>query len=399
MLKYVTLLSLILFSVNIFAQISFEKGYFINNQNEKIECFIKNVDWKNNPTKFKYKLTENAPPQTASVEAVKEFGIDDSSKYLGVKIDIDRSSNNVETMDNNREPNFKSEELFLKVLVEGDATLLLYRERKLSRYFIKTTSGKIEQLVFKRYKSSSDKVSENKEYLIQLRDHLKCEMITSKRLTKVKYEKKPLVKLFVDYHKCLNIPFSDYGNLKTKGQFHLSIKPGIQYSILKTGGSVTRESEFDDQIGFRLGIELEYILPFNKNKWAFLIEPTYQSYQSNGTLNNLVLGTNNVAIDYKSIELPIGIKHYFYLNSQSKLFLNAFYVLDFPLKSQMTYENGGPPLELRSYQNFAVGLGFYFREKFSAEVRHGIGRTIYFNPVAIEGSYRTFSIVLGYRIL
>ena len=46
--------------MNCFAQISFEKGYFINNANQKTNCLIKNQDWKDNPTEFEYKLDENS---------------------------------------------------------------------------------------------------------------------------------------------------------------------------------------------------------------------------------------------------------------------------------------------------------------------------------------------------
>jgi hypothetical protein len=46
---------LFLFSFS-YAQITFEKGYFINNSGDRTECFIKNIDWRDNPTKFEYKM-------------------------------------------------------------------------------------------------------------------------------------------------------------------------------------------------------------------------------------------------------------------------------------------------------------------------------------------------------
>ena len=45
-------------ATNCCAQISFEKGYYIDNSNQKVDCLIKNVDWKNNPTSFEYKLSD-----------------------------------------------------------------------------------------------------------------------------------------------------------------------------------------------------------------------------------------------------------------------------------------------------------------------------------------------------
>ena len=42
----------ILTSIITSAQINFEKGYYISNSGEKTECFIKNIDWMNNPVSF-----------------------------------------------------------------------------------------------------------------------------------------------------------------------------------------------------------------------------------------------------------------------------------------------------------------------------------------------------------
>ncbi len=58
-----------------FSQITFENGYFINDEGQKIECLIKNVDWRSNPTKFEYKVSADASAQTASITTVKEFAI------------------------------------------------------------------------------------------------------------------------------------------------------------------------------------------------------------------------------------------------------------------------------------------------------------------------------------
>ena len=38
--------------VGLSAQISFEQGYFINNEGTKTICSIKNIDWRNNPLRW-----------------------------------------------------------------------------------------------------------------------------------------------------------------------------------------------------------------------------------------------------------------------------------------------------------------------------------------------------------
>ena len=59
-----------------YSQISFEKGYYINNKNQKINCLIKNNDWMNTPNKFEYKLLEESEVKIGTLKAIKEFGID-----------------------------------------------------------------------------------------------------------------------------------------------------------------------------------------------------------------------------------------------------------------------------------------------------------------------------------
>ena len=97
--KNVTLLLIIVaFSLKGYSQIIFEKGYFVNNSNEKIECLIKNNDWKNNPETFEYKLAENSEPVIADLKSAKEFGIYSISKYVRSLVKLDKSSENLDDM-------------------------------------------------------------------------------------------------------------------------------------------------------------------------------------------------------------------------------------------------------------------------------------------------------------
>lgn len=90
--------------IKAYSQIEFEKGYFINLENERIECLIKNKDWKNNPIEFEYKLSETGNYKKEGVTTVKEFGIDNISKYIGREVQIDRSSENIQALSSTREP-------------------------------------------------------------------------------------------------------------------------------------------------------------------------------------------------------------------------------------------------------------------------------------------------------
>lgn len=115
MKKQLLFLLTIILSFNCYSQISFEKGYYINNSYQKTNCLIKNIDWKNNPTEFKYKLFENSESKKTSIKSVKEFCIDNISKYVRRIVNIDRSSEIMDDLNNDKNPTFKEEKLFLKV--------------------------------------------------------------------------------------------------------------------------------------------------------------------------------------------------------------------------------------------------------------------------------------------
>ena len=114
---------LTILSFSLYSQIVFENGYFINESNQKVNCLIKNVDWRDSPTEFEYKISQNEPVQKASIQTIKEFGINGISKYIGANVNIDRSGDELINMNSQKNPIFQEERLFLKVLIDGKASL------------------------------------------------------------------------------------------------------------------------------------------------------------------------------------------------------------------------------------------------------------------------------------
>lgn len=157
-----------------------------------------------------------------------------------------------------------------------------------------------------------------------------------------------------------------------------------------------------------LGIEAEFILPFNKNKWGLLIEPTYHNYKNEKTYELLrpFLPTTLVtaSIDYKSIELPIGIRHYFYLGDESKIFINALFTIDVLLNSKLNYtrENGSHLGSIDIFKinnNFSFGAGYKYNNKYSIELRKHFKRDILrMNSLHIS-DYNSISLIFGYTFL
>lgn len=394
MQKLIFFLLILILSIQAHAQVSFEEGYYIDNDNREIQCLIKNMDWKNNPTEFEYKISKEDNSKKTTIEKVKEFGIYDDSKYVRKTVNIDRSSDQLNSMSDKEDPIFKEEELFLKVLIEGKANLYSYRDVNLHRFFYDVDKGQTEQLIYKTYRVSSNKTAKNTKFRGQLWDDLKCETLELEALKKLKYRKKDLIKLLEEYNSCAGEGSINYDKKQKRDLFNLTIRPGLSSSSLSIENisSDNKDADFGNKTTFRFGIEAEIIMPFNKNKWAFIFEPTYRYYQSEVALSN-----QNVKLDYKSIELPLGIRYYFFLNENSKLFINGSYVFEISNNAKVDFDYY-QDLDTRTGGNFAFGLGYKQQNKYSIELRYQMDKKILRDHSYWKSNFKTFSVIFGYSI-
>lgn len=386
-----------IFTINVFSQTSFVKGYFINNSNKKIDCFIKNEDWLNNPTKFKYKNNLDSEVKTLTINDVKEFGIVNTIKFQRYNVNIDRSSNEADELDYNKNPFFNKEKLFLKLLIEGKANLYYYEDKGLVRYFFSKDNAEVKQLVFKSYLTNDGHTTaNNNEFRRQMWVALQCESISMKSLKTINYRKSDLVKFFIKYNVCSKSEFVNYQQKKkNRDSFNLNLRPGIRSSSLVLNNpNGSRQIDFGKNLtSFRLGLEAEFILEFHNNKWALLLEPTYHQFSSD---------IETASISQKSLEVSLGLRHYMYLNKKDvKFFVNALIFYDINFDTQLDIQNRIPfSTEVDNSFNIALGIGCKYKERFSLEIRHLPTRNTLTN--LSEATWFTdvesLSIVLGYSI-
>lgn len=394
MIKKIPFFLFLFFTIPFYSQITFEKGYYIDNNNNKISCLIKNLDWANNPTELLYKIEEQGSLKSIFIEDIKEFGIDNESKYERFNVEIDRSSEEIREMKYENYPIFKNEMLLLKVLVEGKATLYEYNSANLTRFFFKTDSSPISQLIYKSYKISETQIGKNNQFRQQLWNALKCDNMFIEEAENLSYKQDDLFNFFIKFNKCSNSEFIDFKNKRKKDLFNLNIRPGITNSSL----SIANQSSynFDNKTGFRLGLEAEFVLSFNKNKWAIIVEPTYHNFKTEMTQNGLTS-----KIDYKTVEFPLGLRYYMFLNNNSKFFANAQYVIAHVVNSTAyfgdnKYKNN--EMEIVPNSSLYMGLGYKYQNKYSAEFRMNFKKNILESYFFETSTYRSFSLVFGYTI-
>ena len=406
-MKHILFLIIFLFvSRGLFGQITFEKGYFIDNSENKTTVLIKNIDWKNNPTYFKYKTTASGDINNKNIADIKEFSIDNGSKYIRATVNINRSSNKVPELDGLREVNFNEEQLFLKELVSGSANLYVYENGNLMRFFYSINNEVPIQLVYKRYKKENIQIAENNEYRQQLLNVLLCENVSTASIKNISYTEKSLKRIFDIFNSC-NDPINYVASTSNnKLIFRIRIRPRLNNTTLDVNSTADRrlKTNFDKNISLAIGAEIEAVLPFNKNKWAILIEPTYQNYSAETEpqkSNNFSANVYNAEVQYTSIELPIGLRHYIFLSDKSKIFLNASLLIDIPFNSQVVYNGlNRPNPELSLNTSLALGFGVDIFEKLSIEARYLGKREVFASTTDDDftSNYRGFSIILGYTL-
>ncbi|RYJ41795.1 porin family protein [Flavobacterium beibuense] len=390
MKNFYTLL-LVLTSFISYSQITYKQGYFINNNGEKTTCLIKDMAWKNSPLDFEYKLAENSESLTATVNNVAEFNVDNSYKFKRFTLDIELSSNYVDKLDVTSEPVWQKKTLFLKVLLEGDLDLYQFEDGNIVKYFYGTGDKQTAtQLLFKKYVVDG-MIKENNNYRQQLFNLMRDRINNVNRFKNIDYKKSSLTKLFSEYNGESN---NNYTLKHNKSKITLKFTPAVGFTsfAFKNAVNKTYNFEMEPSQTYSIGAEMEYILPFNNNKWSLFINPSYNFYNSSYKNKNY-----SVETDYKFLQVPIGVRYSMFFNSDSKVFINGSYNLNFLTgNSKITYNNS--ELEIGKNSSFALGAGYGFKN-YSIEARYILDHSILGPYTVWTSEYNSLNVILGYRFL
>lgn len=406
---------LIIIDLTCFAQVQFEKGYFVDNEGGRTECLIKNYGWNCNPSSFEYKLSEHSELLSSSARNVKEFGFGDYLKYISCEVDIDRSGDIDANLSDIRRPVFNNEVLFLKQIVSGKANLYLYKEEFITRFFYNVNDSKIKQLVYKRYRISATSIAKNLQYIQQLYTELKYEGYSVFKLKKIRYSETALTRYFILYNGTTGQVSRVIKDARSKGSYNLSVKFGMDINNLSIKNAVDRKYELsssslievvtesvlnsnaENVVGYHAGVELEYILPFNRNKFAVLIMPSYRMYKAKAVLSEkptyYYKHPPKYDIQVDDFELVAGARYYMFLNKKSKIYIDAAYDFSSLFKSKNDFEDN--VLNVSPLYNLYFNLGYTYNDRFSAELKYTISEAPI--PENIDLLVHSFGFCIAYK--
>lgn len=426
-----TLLILLFFVLenSLFAQIKFEPGYFINNEGKRTDCLIKNPDRIVNPVKFEYKLSENAPVQTAGIESVSTFEILNTlHKYEKHKVLLERSSRNINKLATLNEIKFQNEEVFLRVLVEGKANLYAFYANggEVEKFFYKTDTSEVKPLISYYFQNDMGELKENNSFRQELLSNLKSEAVSLKTVSNLRYTLKSLTTYFIRYNKSLGAVYIDNVTEKIKGGLHFSLKAGINTAALElkqTEQNRTFTTQLNPAVSTLLAVELGYALPFNQKKLSIYAEPNFQHYKINTSFpiyfntsapsapssppGSNTSGDGKVTITYTHINLPLGLKYSFSVNHNTKLFLQGSAAYAFILNAENTFKETNlnqsyygvfQQDKITPVPYFNFGIGCLIKNKISIKAESQIGKQMMQKDNWETRFKNSFSLLVGYRL-
>lgn len=407
MKKNLIFLVIFLIGYHSFGQITFQKGYFINTLGETINCEIKNIGWGINPVDFEYRLSQDESVKKISIKNVKEFGVYNEFKFIRSYVNIDTSNENLNFLSTSRDPVFEKKIVFLKLLLEGKASLYSYTDLNKQKYFYSKENSAIIPLIFKNYTLNNVNILQNNTYKNQIWKNLKCKGLSNKAIQRVKYNKSELITFFKKYNNCEGSGYIDYASNKQGKRFHLSITPrfnNITINHFSSPFSDDAMTKFKSKISGGFGFETEYILPFFQNKMALFTGLIYQNYSDlieNEATSKVSGGIVNTKLTSKSLSSPLGLRYYFFLNKKSKLFTNVSVAFTFYSNASVTFTRGDHSLinEIRAdfVENISYGLGYKYNNRYSFEVRYEAVSS-FLNINQLDTTYNTLSLILGYQL-
>jgi len=137
-IKILALLFVLIFSSSAYAQYNFKKGYIIALQGDTMQGYINYKEWSRTPTSFLFKsISDEKTLQTYTIYNARKCVIEGYVMYERFEVSVSMNENDYRRLEFNVNPPYKTDTVFLKVIIRGDRiTLFAYRDELKDRFYV-----------------------------------------------------------------------------------------------------------------------------------------------------------------------------------------------------------------------------------------------------------------------
>jgi hypothetical protein len=212
----------------------------------------------------------------------------------------------------------------------------------------------------------------------------------------LRYSERSLISFFISINECLGQKYYYYTDNQSRNKFNLNVKAGYEiYSNAVGNSSGSYRTEMNRTVygnGINLGTEAEFTLGFNRSKWSLAGGINYSYSKGNDSI---------ARVSCSDIEVPVGVRHYFYLWNSSSIFIDFFLGIHFPLTSEVHYYNNYSsfvdPLTLsrnETITNVSIGAGYAF-QKFFVTMQYHTARNLLDGYVSWYANQSAVTLSIG----
>ena len=359
------LLTFVLFDAH--AQNNLNKGYYINNTNDTVQGYFKNIRTDNSPLKFHYSV--NAKREGFKLiegSTAKKVIFENGEEYDWVTLELPLTNSLKGKKENNSEVKFIKKSAFVTCILKGTQALLYrYKDNDNEIFIVKRGhENDFMPLVSKTYiDSNTGNLLVNKEFKKQLSKSFTCGDVSW--LQEVEYNYKSLQNYFKHYNKCMSDDDEVIGKKETywrNRDFSVKAQLGVNHYSYNANLS-NNEVSFESELSSSFGIELELELPIEKDNFSIFLSIMRSTYIASGTINseNTLTGEKiklkAAGIDYRQIIFTLGPRYYFFPDKKLNFFINCGVVLDNNFKKDLNIISGFSD-EPASVKKSIVGASF-----------------------------------------
>ena len=287
----ITSLNFFLFGFAI-AQENYMSGYIIHLNGDTAKGFVDYRFWNSNPDNVSFKNAMGEISINYFPLEIREFGVF-GEIYTGAIIQTETSLTSI--LEIGSELKMQTDTTFLKTLIAGSKSLYYYKSLSGKESFYFRHENQFEWLVYKKYLKEYEGgfiVSENNKFKGQLAVYLDdCSEMVSK-LNKLKYTRKSLEKVFLDYYSCRNTDFS-FNNFTSNSDSYAAKKAnnilpefgilgGLSVSAIKFEGTSPKYiiyGDFKPSFNISGGVYMDLVFVRTNSRVSINNELLYYSYK------------------------------------------------------------------------------------------------------------------------
>lgn len=289
------------------AQKLYLEGAISENENLTRPGLIDYRDWNYNPELIKFIPGGDNIPLTFSPSTITSFSVNNEC-FISAEVSIDRTPAKMDELLIDGQRVIAVENVFLRVLVDGETDLYYYNERQSGKHFYIRENPGGEIIELERYNTIVDiegrkKLVTKDDYKDQLENIMRdCRMIVP-LVHLADYSSEDLTELVREYNKCMGREVEYIADLPSV-EYQVRISAGISAFHLDFFGSGSRDlaaAKFPVNVKPAAAVGLAIVFPFARKTFSVYNELGFQQWETHDDI--LWYENEN---EYDDVEINLG---------------------------------------------------------------------------------------------